>query len=208
MEPIVDWEARYQSAATGWERGALNPAFGEWQPFFTTLLSDATSSDDASQPIADSSVIVPGCGRSPELLAFAQLGFEVTGVDLAETAVAFQGAALAEAGVNGRAEQANLLEWQPATPVDLVYDQTCLCALHPDQWSAYEQQLHRWLKPGGHLAVLFMQTGKAGGPPFHCELDAMRALFASERWHWGSECIISEHPGGVREEGFVLTRRA
>ncbi|MEJ1978925.1 MAG: hypothetical protein WDN49_25190 [Acetobacteraceae bacterium] len=37
--------------------------------------------------------------------------------------------------------------------------------------------------PGGALFILFMQTGRADGPPFDCKLDAMQALFAAG-WSW------------------------
>jgi len=88
-----------------------------------------------------------------------------------------------------------------------VYEQTCLCALHPDQWSAYESALHRWLKPGGHLAAMFMQKEGEGGPPFHCGIDAMRNLFPEETWQWGEQLYRSEHQIGVCELAFLLTRR-
>jgi len=38
---------------------------------------------------------------------------------------------------------------------DAIYEQTCLCALYPDRWRQYADQLHRWLAPGGRLYALF-----------------------------------------------------
>jgi len=192
MEPVLDWEQRYQDAATAWERGALNPAFEVWR--------DQLGIDSGI-------VIVPGCGRAPEVVEFAARGWDVIGVDLAETPVIFQREALANAGLTGSVEQANLFEWNPPVPADLVYEQTCLCALHPNQWRAYESALHRWLKPGGHLAAMFMQKEGEGGPPFHCGIDAMRSLFHEETWQWSEQLYRSEHQIGVCELAFLLTRR-
>jgi len=192
MEPVLDWEQRYQEAATAWERGALNPAFEVWR--------DQLGIDSGI-------VIVPGCGRAPEVVEFATRGWDVIGVDLAETPVIFQREALANAGLTGSVEQANLFEWNPPVPADLVYEQTCLCALHPNQWRAYESALHRWLKPGGHLAAMFMQKEGEGGPPFHCGIDAMRNLFHEETWQWSEQLYRSEHQIGVCELAFLLTRR-
>jgi len=192
MEPIIDWESRYQAATTAWEREHLNPAFNEWRAYFETN---------------SGSVIVPGCGRAPEVVEVAAMGWQVTGVDLAETAVGYQRSALKSAGQQGTIEQVNVLAWTPVEPVDLIYEQTCLCALDPQQWQDYAAQLHRWLKPGGVLAALFMQTGREGGPPFHCELSAMRHLFREDLWDWGVQSLESEHPLGVHELGYLITRR-
>ena len=192
MEPIIDWEARYKEKTTAWERDHLNPAFNEWRARFQLNPGHA---------------VVPGCGRAPEVLEFARMGWQVTGIDLADTAVAFQQTTLNHSGFGAEVVQANVLAWSPSEPVDLVYEQTCLCALNPDHWSDYEAQLHKWLKPGGILAVLFMQTGREGGPPFHCGLEPMRALFRAERWDWDGQSVVSEHPAGIHELGFWLTKR-
>jgi len=192
VEPIIDWEARYKEKTTAWERDHLNPAFNGWRARFQLNTGHA---------------VVPGCGRAPEVLEFARMGWQVTGIDLADTAVAFQQATLNHSGFAAEVVQANVLAWSPSEPVDLVYEQTCLCALNPDHWGDYEAQLHKWLKPGGVLAVLFMQTDREGGPPFHCGLEPMRALFSAERWNWDSQSLVSEHPMGIHELGFWLTKR-
>jgi len=191
MEPVIDWEQRYRNAATAWERDQLNPAFIQWRAQFSTK---------------PGRVVLPGCGRAPEVLAFAELGWRVAALDLAETAVRYQREVLSEAGFEVSAVATNIFHWQPDEPVDLVYEQTCLCALSPAQWVSYEQCLFSWLRPGGVLAALFMQTGKEGGPPFHCDIEAMRELFTARRWAWSEQSIRSEHPMGIHEVGFFLTR--
>ena len=87
---------------------------------------------------------------------------------------------------------------------------TALCAIDPAMRHDYAERLWSWLKPGGKLYALFMQTGQAGGPPFHCELADMRALFPAERWAWPDEIEVrTAHPSreGLHELGFVLMRR-
>ena len=37
-----------------------------------------------------------------------------------------------------------------AEPFNAVYEQTCLCALDPDDWQAYETRLARWLVAHHH----------------------------------------------------------
>lgn len=191
MEPVLDWEARYHEPSVPWERGGLNPAFEQWRQNLS------------QEPGA---AVIPGCGRSPELFALADMGWQVTGVDLSPTAVDFQRRQLAASGLAGRVLVGNLFQWRPERPVDLVYEQTCLCAINPDDWSAYEAQLHAWLRPGGALLALFMQTSDPDGPPFHCSLEQMRGLFRAERWHWQDGSLRSEHPLGLHELGCRLTR--
>ena len=62
--------------------------------------------------------------------------------------------------------------------------------------------------PGGLLLALFMQTGRDGGPPFHCALPQMHELFSDERWLWPESGPIEvDHPNGLHELGTVLVRR-
>lgn len=162
--PATDWEARFQADDTPWERGGLNPAFSAWR---------------ASGALRPCRILVPGAGRSPEPLALLEAGFDVVALDLAPSAVSAQAARLGAE----RAVRADVTRWRPDAPFDAVYDQTCLCALPPPLRPAYEARLRAWLRPGGRLFVLFMQTSRDGGPPFDCPLPAMRALFASG-WSW------------------------
>ena len=52
-----------------------------------------------------------------------------------------------------------------------------------------------------------MQTDSADGPPFACRPEAMRELFAAERWDWPAQLGSQEHPTGLRELTGVLRRR-
>ncbi len=193
FEAGPDWERRYEENSTRWERGSLSPAFTQWQ---------ANGQFDGLRHI-----IIPGCGRSPEPLAFAKMGMQVSALDFAPSAAIFQRDAFAGADLRGQIEPADVLLWQPQTPADAVYDQTCLCALTPAVWADYEAQIRRWLTPGGRAFMLFMQTDKPGGPPFHCDLEAMRALFSTAHWQWPDEEAIQAPQFNEKLElGVVLTR--
>lgn len=190
----VDWEARYIEQNTPWDRGAINPALATWI-------------DDDCLP--GGKLLVPGCGRGHEVLHMASLGWQVTAVDAAPSALAILDEALSQRGLSAELIQADLLQWRPAAPFDLIYEQTTLCALPPAVWSAYTRALADWLKPGGTLAALFMQTGREGGPPYHCDLAHMRELFSVTRWDWPKNPPMeSIHPLDVKEYGVLLTRCA
>jgi len=188
----IDWEGRYRGGATGWERHGLNPSFLAWRE---------------SGELAPCRIFVPGGGRSLEPLALAEAGFSVTVVDVAASAVAMQRARLERLNLPARVEQADLFAWEPDAPFDAIYDQTCLCALPPALWPNYARRLHRWLRPVGALFILFMQTADGSGPPFHCDLDAMRRLFAPPDWQWPDTLPdMMPHPMGKSEQPAVLRR--
>jgi methyl halide transferase len=190
---VEDWEDRYRQGRTGWDRGSVSPALLHWL--------------DAGL-IPQGRVLVPGCGHGHEVEALVRAGCQITAVDIAPTPVLRLMARLADAGLNACVVQADLLRWTPAEPFDAIYEQTCLCALDPADWLEYARRLAGWLSPGGRLFALFMQTGKEGGPPYHCAMPAMRELFADDDWQWpASHPFEIPHPTGLTEVACVLTRR-
>ncbi|MBC7957424.1 MAG: methyltransferase domain-containing protein [Cytophagales bacterium] len=178
---IPFWQDRYLTQRTPWDDGADDPELVAW-------LTDGTLSAQ------DAPVLVPGCGTGRDLPLLASRGIAVTGIDYAPAAVSIAHGRLAHAGLGtqvARVEQADVLTWSPPSPVGAIIERTCLCALHPDHWVRYAQQLHAWLRPGGRLFAQFEQVprteaadGWVAGPPYHCDINAMRALFTSERWVW------------------------
>ncbi|WP_421786785.1 methyltransferase domain-containing protein [Hyphobacterium sp.] len=192
----MDWEQRFRDETTPWERPGLHPAFEAWQ------------AEGAFDPV--DTVIVPGCGRAPELKAFAALGKAAIGADLSATALAWQKRQLEADGLTGELIEADILLWRPDTPMDAVYEQTFLCAIPPKLRDEYEQAVHAWLKPGGQLFALFMQKAEMGGPPYGCSIPAMRELFPAERWDWpDGDPAPYPHPSlnGKPELAVILTRR-
>jgi methyl halide transferase len=195
------WQRRFEQHQTPWDRGAASPQLARWI--------------DQGVIARGQRVAVPGCGSGHEVLALAQAGCEVIGIDYAEAAVALTRARLSSAGAVAQVAQADVLSWQPEAPLDAVYEQTCFCALHPDHWSAYARQLQTWLQPGGRLLMLAMQCrrdgaaeGRVEGPPYHMDVHAVRALLPSARWQWPAPPYPAlPHPAGWAELALVLERR-
>ncbi|HKI60363.1 MAG TPA: methyltransferase domain-containing protein [Mariprofundaceae bacterium] len=189
----VEWEGRYQRGETGWDRRGINPLLNSW------MVASLTSG---------ASVLIPGCGHGYEVIELARLGFEVTGIDISPTPVARMKRELENEGLSAEVIQIDMFDFVPTEPFDAIYEQTSLCAIQLEQREAYEKRLYRWLKPGGSLFALFMQTGIEGGPPFHCDVAAMRELFDASRWDWESDAAQhSPHPSGRHELGHRLIRR-
>ncbi|MFY7863939.1 methyltransferase domain-containing protein [Roseateles sp.] len=198
------WQQRFTSGQTPWDRGAPHPQLQNW-------LSEGLIQ-------AGQTVLVPGCGQGHELLSLGKAGAHALGLDYTPAAVELARLRISQAGLaseHARVEQADVLAWQAPQPLDRVYEQTCLCALHPDHWRAYADQLHAWLKPGGLLLALFMQArrdsagqGFVEAPPYHGDIQAMRALFSSDRWDWPAPPYAAQaHGQGWYELAVVLKRR-
>jgi SAM-dependent methyltransferase len=203
--PNVDfWQERFETGTTPWDRGAASPQLTRWIE---------------SGELASCRILVPGCGSGHEVAALAGRGFRVTGLDYAPAAIARTrsqiGALPVDHGLNARIVHADALAWAPETPFDAIYEQTCLCAVYPDLWVGYAAQLHRWLRPGGRLFALFAQVPRSGasqglvqGPPYHCDINGMRALLPADRWDWPKPPYPRvEHPAGLAELAVVLVRR-
>jgi SAM-dependent methyltransferase len=192
------WNERFRTHTTGWDRGAVHPQLLHW-------ITEGT--------LKPCRILVPGCGAGHEVLHLAAAGFEVTALDYAEQAVALVTERLQKQGLSATVLQADVRQWDAPQPFDAIWEQTCLCALYPDDWMAYANRLHQWLTPQGRLFALFMQTAKPGaeegwiqGPPYHCDILAMRAVFPSAQWQWPKPPYPRvPHPGGSAELALVLS---
>lgn len=195
------WQERFDTQQTGWDRGAPGPQLMQW-----------LESGDL-QPCR---IAVPGCGRGWEVVELARRGFEVTALDYTSAAVEETRARLALQGLKAQVLQADVLQHEAEGVYDAVYEQTCLCAIHPEHWVDYAAQLRRWLRPQGQLWALFMQRprpeavteGRIEGPPYHCDINGMRALFPEKSWVWPKPPYPQvPHPSLSHELAVVLTRR-
>lgn len=193
------WDQRFSEGNTPWDRGETNPQLHAWLEA------------GALKPCR---ILIPGCGAGYEAATLAAAGFEVTALDYSPEAIALTRKRLDAQGLKAAVIEADALAWRPERPFDAVYEQTCLCALYPDQWRAYADQLYRWLRPGGTLFALFVQflrpeaaQGQIQGPPYHCDIHAMRALFPDPLWSWPKPPYPrTSHPRGLAELAVVLRR--
>lgn len=169
---MTDWEGRYQSGDTPWDKGGAHPALTALDPF----------------PVAASRILVPGCGLGYDMEVLSRLpGVQsVVGIDVATTAVSLARERLA--GIpSARVEQADLFRL-PAShrgAYDLVWEHTCFCAIDPALRNAYVNAVADALQPGGHLLAVFYLTpwdtaeeNATLGPPFGCTAEELDRRFA------------------------------
>ncbi|MDN5745357.1 MAG: class I SAM-dependent methyltransferase [Nocardioidaceae bacterium] len=94
-----------------------------------------------------------GCGAGAEAIWLASQGWRVTGVDVADAALAFAEERAVTAGVPGQVEwlQANLSTWEPDTGYNLVTTHYA----HPEtpQLEFYDR-IASWVAPHGTLLIV------------------------------------------------------
>lgn len=174
-----DWLGRWQAGRTGWHEPAGNAALKEFWP--------------ALPP--GSRVLVPLCGKAPDLAWLAQRGLHVTGVELSPLAIeaffAEQGMAYrcetADRFVRYVAEAAMIELWCgdffdfSAEPFDAVFDRGSLIALPRDTRFRYAKHCDALLRPGAYrlLVTLEYDQSQVAGPPFSVPADEVRAYWPS-----------------------------
>lgn len=163
-----EWDARYEEGTAHWDLGEPSP------PLLHFI-------EEGELP-APGTVLVPGCGSGHELPLLALAGHLPIGLDFAPRAVEAARARLAEAGVEGRVLEADVLDLpgeldlEPGS-VDWVFEQTCFCALPPDRRGDYVRSLARLVRPGGEVWALHMRTAYSQRPPYDSAPDEVVALY-------------------------------
>jgi methyl halide transferase len=148
----TDWEGRYQSGDMPWEKGEPSPGLLD----FIAIHPE----------IPRGTVLVPGCGTGHDARAWANAGFQVTGMDLAPSAIRLSRERTAAAGLKADFRAGNFLEDEPFAQFDWIFEHTLFCAIDLQRRDDYVRAVLRWLKPNGqYLAVNYMICDKEG-PPF------------------------------------------
>lgn len=159
------WDVRYTSGQTPWDFGGVPSALKEYL---------------RTHPGKGARALIPGCGSGYEIAAFAAAGYEVTAIDLSPAAVARAranaGPALADRILTGDFFQH---DFAPAS-FDLIYERTFLCAIPPDQRTAYRDRLAQLLKANGAFIGYFyyQNTDPTDGPPHGLAWGESDLLFA------------------------------
>ena len=157
MTKETDWQERYQTEDTPWDKGEPAPGLVDWLK--------AQTLDPETR------VLVPGCGRGHDASAWAKAGFDTTGMDLAEIALS-DAREKYESLPNLAFFPGNFLDEKPQEPYDLIFEHTLYCAIDPARREDYAKSLPNWLKQGGYfLAIHFIFPLDEEGPPFGASKD-------------------------------------
>ena len=169
----MDWDRRYQTGDTPWEKGAPAPPLLEWL---------------ARRGPLQGKILVPGCGLGYDVRAIANASrtAQVVGLDISPSALE-QARRFALAGVETY-ELADLFDL-PADCIgrfDWIFEHTCFCAIDPRQRPEYVRVVTGALRPAGSLLAIFFlnprgpsEAPEEGGPPFGVSRDELAQLFTA-----------------------------
>jgi len=172
-----DWLGRWDQGRTGWHEPAGNEGLKSYWP------------DDATP----GSVLVPLCGKTPDLLWLARRGHEVVGVELSRVAVA---GFFDDHDLQFECESVGPLSRYTATDYpltvycgdyfefhtgnfDALYDRGALVALPASQRPRYVEHTRQLLNPDAKRLVITLEYDQqiVNGPPFAVAADEMTSYW-------------------------------
>ncbi|MCH8073748.1 MAG: thiopurine S-methyltransferase, partial [Proteobacteria bacterium] len=162
------------------------------------------------------SVLVPLCGRTPDLMWLAQRGHAVVGVELSK--IAIEGF-FADHDLEFELDSAGPLSRYSAThhsltlycgdyfdfqspPFDALYDRGALVALGEDLRPRYVEHTRQLLKPGAMRLVITLEYDQriVNGPPFSVSADEL-ATYWDDLTRVGEKNDIDNCPPKFRKAG-------
>ena len=158
------WNERFETQFTPWDKGCAPLAL---QAFAA----------QAERPLV---TLIPGCGKGHEAAFLAQLGWDVMAIDFSPAAVASAKAAMGEWAKH--VVEADFFQYQPARPLELIYERAFLCALPVAMRAKIVLRWAELLGSGGLLAGFFYLDdaldSSLKGPPFSISTSDLNALMS------------------------------
>jgi len=169
---MTEWDARYESGDTPWDKGQPAPPLLE-------LLAHPQHS-----PWGDGPILVPGCGAGHDVRALASAGLEVIGVDISARAISLA-SEFPKVGKESY-EHGDFLDpaWAIGGKFSAIWEHTCFCAIPPTMRGDYARAAASVLQPGGVLAgVFFLRPWDPGekkddGPPHEASIEEIDMWFS------------------------------
>jgi thiopurine S-methyltransferase len=199
----ADWHDRWAKGRTGWHEAAGNAGLkAHWRL-------------DAGR------VLVPLCGKSPDLVWLAERGHDVAGVELSDIAIrdffAEQGLSCDEdrdsplPAYRCRELPVTLYHGDyfefTAPPFDALYDRGALVAINPALRGRYVTHTKSLLADGASVLLVALEYDQSvvDGPPFALEPDELAGYFGDlERV--SEQDDIDNCPPKFREAGLTEIR--
>lgn len=177
-----DWNSAYENDDTPWDKGFAAPPLAEFLELLNCGKVGRRVHASRSSAMLGK-ILVPGCGSGHDVRLLSKHGAEVTGLDIAPSALK-KASGFSKTGAERYALGDFIhLDEKYHGVFDWVFEHTCLCAIEPSQRAAYVQSLKQVLKPGGDfLAIFFREVSDytGDGPPHPISGDDIEALFAND----------------------------
>jgi SAM-dependent methyltransferase len=182
------WDERFERHFTPWDKGGVPQA-----------LQDFVA---ANSPLT---TLIPGCGSAYELAFLAGQGWDATAIDFSPAAVA-QGK-LAAGEHAARVVEADFFAWQPAAPLQLIYERAFLCAMPRAMWPQVAARWAQLLAPGALLVGYFFFDEAAKGPPFGIQRAQLEQLLRADFECVADDAVSDSIPVFAGKERWMVWRR-
>jgi GrpB-like predicted nucleotidyltransferase (UPF0157 family)/SAM-dependent methyltransferase len=180
--PAYDYDAQYRRLREAGARGWASDQYGRGLVRMRETLDRLQR--EGNLPAPPARMLELGCGNGLSSCLLARKGYEVHGVDIAGTAVAWAQERFAAAGLRGSFHQGTVCHMPVFADgfFDIVFDGSCLhCLIGSDRASCLTE-VHRILQPGG----VFVVSSMCGEP----RSDDARARFDPQ-----THCLLRDgHP--------------
>ena len=152
------WDERFERGFTPWDRAGVPLALRDF----------------VARSVGARRTLIPGCGAAYELAFLSNVGWDATAIDFSPAAVAVAKEAVGQWA--DRVVKADFFQWEPAAPLELIYERACLCALPRALWPRLAARYAALLPPGGLLAGFFFFDDVDKGPPFGISAEQLDEL--------------------------------
>lgn len=195
----MDWQERYESGDTPWDKGDAAPAISQFLAEKPFLFSE------------NSRIAVPGCGVGHDSMLLAENGCSVLGLDIAPLAVS-RARELAPRWLDLEYQVVDLLGYDGPLSgcFELIWEHTCYCALPLHERSRYVKSMWNLLKQDGYLAGVFFIDPTADpteGPPFMSSMGSVESVFREQFELVWSAVPNSSYAGREGKELLMLFKR-
>jgi 2-polyprenyl-3-methyl-5-hydroxy-6-metoxy-1,4-benzoquinol methylase len=163
---VSSWEATYQHQAV------------ETMPWFYPELDDDLRLALAQLGVQRGSALDLGTGPGTQAIQLAQLGFDVTAVDISESAIRRARDTAADSGLAITWQQDDILATRLAGQFDLIFDRGCFHVLPAERRQEYISTVAGLLKPGAYFFLkCFSQLQPGTDGPHRFTPEQIRELF-------------------------------
>lgn len=150
-------------------------------------------------------VVEFGCGAGDQSLLLAASGYDVTGIDISPTAIAWARNKAQERGIRAAFEVGNVCELADtaAATYDMVVDGHCLHFIFGEERSKYLQTAHRILAPGGWLllsSICSSSDDSVVGPNY----DAATRCYVQSGVAYAYQGLVTDIVAEVLAAGFEI----
>jgi SAM-dependent methyltransferase len=161
-----DWENLYQQGEV------------ERLPWYHPELDPDLEQALARRGVTSGTALDLGTGPATQALALAERGFEVTGTDLSEAAVARASALAQERGLSIRFVQDDILNSRLTDVFKVVFDRGCFHVMPPDRRGDHVRAVRRLVAPDGFFFLKCFSTLQPGDQgPHRFSPEMIRELF-------------------------------